>query len=136
VEAGSSIDFYLHQDGYGKSYANTWYSQTERNSDGIQHLIAYDYKNYLVLAWEDMTNGGDLDYNDVVFVVDIGEANIENIPTAATPEPHEWAAVILVLMLGWKFQGARKQFLKKLPATPEKAFKVSDSSLKGGFKGM
>ena len=44
----------------------------------------------------------------MVFVVDIGEENLDNIPTAAAPEPHEWAAVILVLMLGWRFQKAKK----------------------------
>ena len=107
VQAGSSLDFYLRQDGYGRNNANTWYTDATRNSDNLQHLLAYQYENYLVLGWEDITGGGDLDYNDVVFVVDIGEANLDNIPTAAAPEPQEWMGVFLLIGLGWKLKGLK-----------------------------
>ena len=109
IQAGSSLDFYLGQGSYGKNPGkfNTWYTDTTRNSDKIQHLLAYEYQNYLVLGWEDMTNGGDLDYNDVVFVVDIGEANLDNIPTEGAPEPQEWMGVLLLIGLGWKLKGLK-----------------------------
>jgi len=107
IQAGSSLDFYLRQDGYGRNYANTWYTDAARNSDNMQHLLAYEYQNYLVLGWEDLTGGGDLDYNDVVFVVDIGEANLDNIPTEGAPEPQEWMGVLLLIGLGWKLKGLK-----------------------------
>lgn len=107
VEAGSTLDFSLISNGYRKRGTQTFSTDTSKNADGLQHLIAYDYKNYLVLAWEDTFRGGDLDYNDVVFVVDVGRANINEIadvPTAATPEPYHWVGGIFALGLGWKLQ--------------------------------
>ena len=41
-------------------------------------MIAYEYEGYLILAGEDYYDG---DYNDVVFVVDIGQNNLDCIPT-------------------------------------------------------
>lgn len=113
VEAGSTLDFSLVSDGYMKSGTQTFSTDTSKNADGLQHLIAYDYQGYLVLAWEDTFNGGDMDYNDVVFVVDIGKANINEIaevPSAAAPEPYHWVGGIFALGLGWKLQ----QYKKKL----------------------
>jgi len=40
---------------------------------------------YLLIGFEDMYNGGDLDYNDLLFAVDIGEANVASLP--GVPEP-------------------------------------------------
>ena len=51
-----------------------------------------------MLAWEDLTGGGDLDYNDVVFAVDVGEANLKKISEDSgvkqTPEPATAAALL------------------------------------------
>lgn len=106
IEAGSQLDFYLRKDGYGRSSTDVWYTDATNNSDGLQHLIAYEYKDYLVLAWEDIAGGGDLDYNDVVFVVDIGKENLENIPTAtaAVPEPLTLIGVAVALGFGTLFK--------------------------------
>lgn len=51
--------------------------------------MAYEYQDYLVLAWEDIKNGGDLDYNDVVMAVDFGKANLQHLSgdTQSVPEP-------------------------------------------------
>ncbi len=70
--------------------------------------MAYDYKDYLVLAFEDITKGGDKDYNDVVFVVDIKKENVNAIPSAATPEPTQWAGIALAVFLGWRLQRLQK----------------------------
>ena len=86
MKAGTKLDFFLRQDGYNKPSAQQFYTQRDRNPDQLQHLIAYDYQDILVLAWEDMTNGGDKDYNDLVFAVDIGKKNIDQIPTLVVPE--------------------------------------------------
>ncbi len=79
VEGGSSLDFFLRRDGFGRSETDVWYTDTNLNSDDLQHVIAYEFNNYLVLAWEDLKGGGDRDYNDVVFAIDFGEDNLEQL---------------------------------------------------------
>lgn len=76
----SAFGFYLASAGQG-----TFYSQTSRNADGVDHLYAYrgngaafrsgplrgavftaqDY----ILAWEDLFGGADRDYQDFVAIV-------------------------------------------------------------------
>lgn len=117
VKSGTSLDFFLRQDGYNNQYANNFYAQSDRNVDKIQHLIAYDYNDFLVLAWEDLTNGGDKDYNDVVFALDIGANNINQIqtleaapsspslkPSAGTPEPLNVAGAMFATVVGYFFK--------------------------------
>lgn len=80
VISTSAFGFYLSVQGQG-----TFYSQTARNADGVDHMYAYqgtgtpflsgplsgevftasDY----ILAWEDLAGGGDRDYQDFVAVV-------------------------------------------------------------------
>jgi hypothetical protein len=85
VEAGTTLDFFLNQDGYGRSNPRQWHLDAADNSDGLQHIMAYEQSGYLVMAFEDMTNGGDKDYNDIVFAIDIGEGNIKHLQ--GVPEP-------------------------------------------------
>jgi hypothetical protein len=88
VKGGSSLDFFLRRDGFGRSETDIWYTDTNLNSDGLQHVIAYEFNNYLVLAWEDISGGGDQDYNDVVFAVDFGKGNLEQLDgMESIPEP-------------------------------------------------
>lgn len=92
IGAGTSLEFFLQRDGYQNKSTQTWYTNDSKNVDGMQHAIAYDYKvrqsgNFLVLAWEDIYGGGDLDYNDVVMAVELGEPNIKRLSTAGAPEP-------------------------------------------------
>jgi len=49
------------------------------NSDGILHTVGQlDVQNgVLELGFEDLYNGGDMDFDDTVFSVDIGTANVE-----------------------------------------------------------
>jgi Domain of unknown function (DUF4114)/PEP-CTERM motif len=106
IEAGTTLDFWLNKDGFirdanGKAHTRLT-ADASQNADGKQHLMAYNYENYLVLAWEDLLEGDagyDFDYNDVVFVVDIGEGNIPT-PPAQTPEPSTAAALIGLSALG------------------------------------
>ena len=85
LKGGANLDFSLLANGYqNKGKFHTWYADDSKNADGLQHVIAYQYQGYLILAWEDLYNGGDKDYNDIVFAIDIGEENLNNIPS----EPH------------------------------------------------
>jgi hypothetical protein len=82
LKAGTDLDFKLIPDGFNNSNATVLRMLKENNSDGLQHIIAYQYQNYLVIGWEDINGGGDLDYNDVIVAVDIGQSNLSAIPSA------------------------------------------------------
>lgn len=73
----------------------TFYSHQSLNADGFDHLAVYETAGQggptnpydLVLAWEDIYNGGDQDYQDMVIAVN---------DVAAVPEP----ATLALLGLG------------------------------------
>ncbi len=102
VAAGTQLDFWLKANGKNGGQ-NIFGTQTASNSDGLQHVVAYAYGNYVMLGFEDLwgakgAKGGnnqqsDRDFNDAVFVLDLGKDNIDNI-VKPVPEP----AVTLGLM--------------------------------------
>jgi hypothetical protein len=77
---GIQMDFFLIANGAATPY-NTWYNNTDLNVDGKQHVVAFLLPNsrYVMIGFEDLYGGGDLDYNDCLFVVDIGETNAANL---------------------------------------------------------
>lgn len=77
---GIQMDFFLIANGASNPY-NTWYNNKALNVDGKQHVVAFLLPNtrYLMIGFEDLYGGGDLDYNDCLFVVDIGETNAKNL---------------------------------------------------------
>lgn len=87
LKAGTNLDFEVLKNGYGNSNPTVWYVDKNKNIDDLQHVIAYEYEGYLILAWEDLHGGGDRDYNDVVFAIDIGENNLNKIPTVNNEPP-------------------------------------------------
>jgi Domain of unknown function (DUF4114) len=109
-EAGTQLDFLLHSNDinggiYGTDVntgqANTkgvWSLNDALNPDGLQHAIAYYYNDLLVVGYEDLWGGGDQDYNDTVFVVDIGKGNARTI--AGIPEPSGVAALAGIAAIG------------------------------------
>ena len=75
----------------------TYFSDTDLNQDKFDHMFAYrgvgddfsvfnngTYKtwtaNEYVLAWEDLFNGGDMDFTDFVVMVE----SVEPVPEPAT----------------------------------------------------
>ena len=88
--ASSAFGFYLSTASNG-----TFFSQTSRNADGVDHLYAYQGNgavflsgpladvvftpNDFLLAWEDLSGGGDLDFQDFVVVVQ----DIQPVPLPA-----------------------------------------------------
>lgn len=77
---GIQMDFFLIANGASTPY-NTWYNNTDLNVDTMQHVVAFLLPNsrYVMIGFEDLYGGGDLDYNDLLFVVDIGETNAANL---------------------------------------------------------
>lgn len=77
---GIQLDFFLVADG-ARTPRATWFNNMELNADGKQHVVAFLLPNsrYVMIGFEDLWGGGDLDYNDCLFVVDVGEVNAANL---------------------------------------------------------
>lgn len=90
----TAFGYYLHVDATN----NTYYSATYLNTDNYDHMLAYQGNdsdqfsvfndgnyctwtdNEWILAWEDLYNGGDQDFNDFVVMVE----SVEPVPEPAT----------------------------------------------------
>lgn len=108
-KAGTQLDFLLHSNDInggisgtsvltGKNTKGVWSLNDALNPDGLQHAMAYYYKDMLVIGFEDLWNGGDKDYNDTVFVIDVGKDNARYL--ASVPEPTTGAALLGVGVVG------------------------------------
>ncbi len=87
LTAGQTLDFFLIADGAQVPQKNrVWTAYQSYNSDGLQHMASFANPNsaYLLMSFEDLTGGGDKDYNDLVFAVEIGYKNVQAL---ANPEP-------------------------------------------------
>ncbi|MEH1817841.1 MAG: DUF4114 domain-containing protein [Nostoc sp.] len=117
ITAGTQLDFWLRADGLSRgTYANIYGTDTASNADGLQHAVAYAYNNYILLAFEDLygdlyasgvdsktgkwNEGSDRDFNDVVVVLDIGEANVKALIGASVPEPSVTLSMFAVGAVG------------------------------------
>jgi len=94
--SGNNFGYYLNSTA-GGSAGGVFYSDTTLNTDGVDHMVAYQGKgidtvqianlapglwttNEYALAWEDLKGGGDGDYQDFVVMV-------ESIVPTAVPLP-------------------------------------------------
>ena len=96
---GTQLDFFLIANGaYGGQ--NTYTAHEDKNPDGIQHTVSFAIEGspYLLIGFEDLYGGGDRDYNDLLFAVDIGEHNVAHL---ANPEPSTF--VIITALVGFLF---------------------------------
>jgi hypothetical protein len=114
-QAGTKLDFQLvANDINGGIYENgvkgVFGLNQAVNPDGLQHAIAYYYKDYVVLGFEDSFGGGDQDYNDTVFAIDIGKANAR--AAANVPEPSVVAAMFAIAALGLMKTRHRRQTVR------------------------
>jgi hypothetical protein len=113
MAAGTQLDFWLRADGYNGG-TNIFGTKTASNLDRLQHVVAYAYRNYLILGFEDLygdlwaqgidpltgiaNENSDRDFNDVVVVVDIGEANLREL--TGVPEPTMVMALAATGLMG------------------------------------
>jgi len=109
LKAGTPLDFFLIADGANRG-KQVFSTQVSVNPDGINHVVSFAYalkdSPYLILGFEDLFGGGDLDYNDLLFAVDIGVTNVSALTT--TPEPSTLASMSLFLALGWMLARQRR----------------------------
>ena len=98
-KAGTKLDFFLIADG-ANGGKNVYSTDSSVNSDGINHVVSFAAisGSYLLIGFEDMFKGGDRDFNDVIFAVDIGAKNLAAL--TATPEPATYAMLGTFLALG------------------------------------
>jgi hypothetical protein len=106
---GTQLDFWLRADGLNRgNNTNIFGTQTAFNADKLQHAVAYAFDKYLMIGFEDLYGGlgatgtdlatgrsnerSDRDFNDAIFVVDIGEANVKGL--TGVPEPATTTALI------------------------------------------
>lgn len=104
IQAGSVLDMFLIADA-GNAGSTVASLDPKFNLDGSQHAMAYVLPDspYLILGFEDMINGGEKDYMDAVFALEIGEENIRYLTFLATnPEPSEYALMALFLLVGYR----------------------------------
>ena len=90
-KAGTKLDFFLIADG-ANSWKTVFSTVDSLNPDGIFHAVslAPEGSPYLLLSFEDLFGGGDADYNDVVFAVEIGKGNVKHLAEHSrltAPEP-------------------------------------------------
>ncbi|GAB5558390.1 MAG: hypothetical protein SynsKO_00370 [Synoicihabitans sp.] len=98
--AGTTLDFFLIANG-ANGGRNAYSAPATRNPDQLDHVVSFVLPDspYLIIGFEDLFGGGDKDYNDLVFAVDIGAANLQKL--ISTPEPSTWA--IMFGCLGWVY---------------------------------
>ncbi len=79
-DRGFQLDFFLISNAVNGGTQWLWNDPTE-NSDSLQHVVAFLLPGtpYVLLGFEDIIGGGDLDYNDALFVVDIGQTNADDL---------------------------------------------------------
>ena len=88
LKAGTALDFFLIANG---AAGGTQVLSTNKslNSDGLIHAVAMTTAGspYLVFSFEDMPGGGDHDYNDVYFALDLGTTATARLVGLSAPEP-------------------------------------------------
>lgn len=89
VSAGSLLDFFLIANG-ANGGSTVFTDESARNPDKIQHIVTITKTSspYMLLSFEDLWGGGDHDYNDTIFAVNISSANLQKLVSA--PEPSTW----------------------------------------------
>ncbi len=98
LDANTQLDFFLIANG-ARGGTMTYSTDTSINPDGINHVVAYAMPDspYLLMGFEDLYGGGDQDYNDLLFAVDIGAANVAAL--TAVPEPATLLSLASLLII-------------------------------------
>ena len=101
--AGTTLDFFLVANGAGGG-KDVWSAQASRNRDNFPHVVAFAMPNspYLIISFEDLAGGGDNDFNDVMFAVDIGAVNVQRL--LSTPEPAAWMSILSLGLIAWAYR--------------------------------
>ena len=115
---GTFLDFFLIANGAAGG-RDVFTTSGTGNPDGINHVASFTPRAFVVpqlnspyifLAFEDLRGGGDRDYNDTIFAVDVGRGTVNYL--LGTPEPALW--LTLAAFLGVAYWAKRRM----APAQP------------------
>ena len=108
IEGGQQLDFFLISDG-ARGGRTVFSTDSSINPDGINHAVAFALQDspYLLIGFQDASGGGDRGYNDLLFAVDIGNANVSSLP--GVPEPATWCVLFSFLAIGLYLQHRHQQ---------------------------
>ncbi|WP_353567098.1 DUF4114 domain-containing protein [Haloferula sargassicola] len=101
VSTSSVLDFFLIADG-ANGGTQIYGTDASANPDLLSHIVAFALEDspFLLIGFEDVYGGGDLDFNDLVIAVDIGAAKVAHL---ANPEPATWLMMGALAGAGWWF---------------------------------
>lgn len=113
-EANTQLDFFLIANG-ANGGQNVFTAHDDSNPDGIAHTVSFAIEGspYLLIGFEDIYGGGDRDFNDLLFAVDIGAHNVNYL---ANPEPS--TMIILASLAGLVIRAKRKSQQKLAAPAP------------------
>lgn len=118
LPAGTQLDFWLRADGARRgNNTNIFGTESPLNSDFLQHVVAYAVDDYLLVGFEDLygakgatgvdprtgrsNENSDRDFNDVVFAIDIGRKNLDELKNPRkVPEPSAMLSLVGVAAVG------------------------------------
>jgi hypothetical protein len=93
---GWQLDFFLLPNGFQSwrsfngqgtpPYIPWLWNDINKNCDNFQHVVAFVMPDspFILVGFEDLIGGGDRDYNDALFVVDVGIENATNLIDEST----------------------------------------------------
>jgi hypothetical protein len=113
IKGGTQLDFGLRADGLNRGTDSYVFgTPSSQNADGLQHVVAYTYGDrYIVMGFEDLYGDGksaqgkfgeqsDRDFNDTVFVVDVGVDNVKCLKAGTCKDVPEPAAGLSLIGAG------------------------------------
>ncbi|HBB33650.1 MAG TPA: PEP-CTERM sorting domain-containing protein [Cyanobacteria bacterium UBA8803] len=115
---GTQFDFSIIADGFnGGQYV--YGADPVSNPDGLEHLVAYEYKGYVVLGFEDLygpkgndqppNQNSDRDFNDVLFVADLPAVKeVPEPPVKEVPEPSTTLSLLGIAVVSLVRLGHRR----------------------------
>ena len=100
ILGGQKLDFFLIANGATRTPGEVYSTDISVNPDGINHVVSFAtiHDSYLVIGFEDLLGGGDRDFNDLLFAIDIGALNVAAL--TGTPEPSTYMTMGLFLVGG------------------------------------
>ena len=112
LPAGTNLGFFLVYDGYAKNLDKrgpVFTAMPDKNPDQRAHMVAYAVEDspYLLISFEDGPGGGDADFGDAVFAVEMSKENIGALLGRYDPWGYFkrvfWRVSLTVLFVGGPF---------------------------------